>query len=222
MSSDDQIRANRNNSRKSTGPKSRDGKATVARNAMKHGLTSNCALLPWENPDDFKFVGEGIESALAPVGILEETLVDRIVSLTWRLRRAGLIEAGLFAWRRYSDQLNQSSALANSYVTIQDQFAMKDLFPPKRIIADENAHAQALRGVADATLLLESEVAVAGRNYAASASDLDTLHRYEVGLEKSLFRTLREFHRVRASRTGHHVSVPLAIEMTPEVIPSRT
>ena len=39
MTSPAKIRANRRNARKSTGPRTRAGKATVARNALRHGLT---------------------------------------------------------------------------------------------------------------------------------------------------------------------------------------
>ncbi|QIQ87551.1 hypothetical protein [Erythrobacter sp.] len=40
MSSDPISRRNRNNAKRSTGPKSKDGKAKVARNAQKHGATT--------------------------------------------------------------------------------------------------------------------------------------------------------------------------------------
>ncbi len=38
MTSDKQIRANRRNALKSTGPKTSEGKSKVKRNALKHGL----------------------------------------------------------------------------------------------------------------------------------------------------------------------------------------
>jgi hypothetical protein len=47
MTSERQIAANRNNARKSTGPRTRRGKARVSRNALSHGLgsvNSNAAL----------------------------------------------------------------------------------------------------------------------------------------------------------------------------------
>jgi hypothetical protein len=38
MTSDNRTAANRRNAKKSTGPRTRDGKATVSRNALRHGL----------------------------------------------------------------------------------------------------------------------------------------------------------------------------------------
>src|SRR5687767_10775501 len=40
VKSDRQVRANRRNARKSTGPKTAKGKQTVSSNALKHGLTA--------------------------------------------------------------------------------------------------------------------------------------------------------------------------------------
>jgi hypothetical protein len=40
---------------------------------------------------------ESLRSELAPVGILENTLVDEIRRATWRLRRCGLVEESLAA-----------------------------------------------------------------------------------------------------------------------------
>ena len=42
MASNRQIEANRNNAKRSTGPKTAGGKATSSRNAWRHGLASRC------------------------------------------------------------------------------------------------------------------------------------------------------------------------------------
>jgi hypothetical protein len=51
MSSDRQIEANRQNAQRSTGLRNADGKARVASNALKHGLTGKQMVLSNENPE---------------------------------------------------------------------------------------------------------------------------------------------------------------------------
>ncbi len=78
-------RANRENALKSTGP--RDTSRT-RHNALKHGLLSRNILLSGEEAGLLRELGERLSEELAPQGVLEALLVDRIVSSAWRLRRA--------------------------------------------------------------------------------------------------------------------------------------
>ena len=87
MASQAQITANRNNSQKSTGPRSDEGKAAVSKNALKHGLFTNEAVIAGESIDDYNLSREQLLDELKPVGKMETILAERIVSLTWRLKR---------------------------------------------------------------------------------------------------------------------------------------
>src|SRR5215216_1757460 len=98
MSSARKAAANRQNALKSTGPKTPDGKAAVRLNALRHGLLSEEILLPGEDEEALRELAEGLGAELQPVGELEKNLVDRIIFLTWRLRRLGRVETGIFAW----------------------------------------------------------------------------------------------------------------------------
>lgn len=91
MTSDKQTRANRRNALRSTGPKSNEGKAAVRHNALRHGLLSRDVLLPGEDEAALKELGERLRDELQPVGELENLLVDRIISSTWRLQRLGRV-----------------------------------------------------------------------------------------------------------------------------------
>ena len=53
MATKKQIKANRRNSKKSAGPKTPEGKAAVAQNASKHGLTSRNLVLSDEDAGAF-------------------------------------------------------------------------------------------------------------------------------------------------------------------------
>jgi hypothetical protein len=85
MTSLAKIEANRKNAQKSTGPK--DISVTHL-NALKHGLLSKEVLLKGENDDALIELSRRIRRELAPKGELELILIDRIISSTWRLKRA--------------------------------------------------------------------------------------------------------------------------------------
>ncbi len=88
MATQAQILANRLNSEKSTGPKTPEGKAAVAKNATKHGLFARKDVVISENQAEFDALRDDILIELAPAGTMETILAERIVSLTWRLKRA--------------------------------------------------------------------------------------------------------------------------------------
>jgi hypothetical protein len=97
MTTAKQQAANRTNAQKSTGPKTPEGKAVVALNAMKHGLLSRHVLLSDEDEAALVELGKRLRAQLQPVGELEVLLVDRMVTATWRLRRVLAIETSLFS-----------------------------------------------------------------------------------------------------------------------------
>jgi hypothetical protein len=82
-----QIFANRQNSKKSTGPKTAEGKAAVSQNAVKHGLFAE-SVIKGENEADYEAFHDEMLAELAPVGAVEFMLAERVVSLSWRLKRA--------------------------------------------------------------------------------------------------------------------------------------
>ncbi len=103
MTSDRKAEANRQNALMSTGPKTAEGKAAVRLNAVKHGLLSEQVLLPDEDEDALSELSERLRAELQPEGELENLLVDRITAATWRLRRLGRVEAGIFAFELYGN-----------------------------------------------------------------------------------------------------------------------
>ena len=96
--SDKQLAANRTNAQKSTGPQTDEGKAVSKMNATKHGILSRevivRGLISKESEREFLAFHRRFREHLAPVGPLEEMLVDQIVTTQWRLRRVLRAEAG--------------------------------------------------------------------------------------------------------------------------------
>ena len=93
-----QLQANRENARRSTGPRSPEGKARAARNALKHGLLARQVVIVGsdgaENPADFDALVADLCHELQPRGVVEEMLVARLAAAYWRLRRAHRFELG--------------------------------------------------------------------------------------------------------------------------------
>jgi hypothetical protein len=95
VASPKQIEANRANARRSTGPRSEDGKSRSSKNALQHGLKSREIVIWGENPDQFEVLRAGLEADFRPTSIIECELIDRLAGLLWRLRRIPALEAAL-------------------------------------------------------------------------------------------------------------------------------
>jgi hypothetical protein len=91
------IEANRRNAALSTGPRTAEGKAIVARNATRHGIFASVPVIPGESPDQWEAHRAGVVESLAPVGLLEVNLAERAALLLWRLQRLARYEAGTVA-----------------------------------------------------------------------------------------------------------------------------
>jgi hypothetical protein len=92
--------ASRKNGAKSRGPKTPEGKARSAQNALKHGMRAEkYVVLPEEDADEFAGLEAALIDELAPVGALQAVLARRVAVAAWRLARADRIEADLFAER---------------------------------------------------------------------------------------------------------------------------
>jgi hypothetical protein len=93
------IRANRRNAKKSTGPKTAEGKRIVSRNALVHGLRSqHFPLLPYEDSAEYREFEEAMERDCYPQGVLQRQVVHQITQISWKLRRIPAIEAALLKY----------------------------------------------------------------------------------------------------------------------------
>ncbi len=94
------LAANRANALKSTGPKTKNGKAVACLNATQHGLLSARLLLDDEDPAEFQRLSADLESTFKPVGAVELALVERIAITMWRQRRLVTAESATLRLHR--------------------------------------------------------------------------------------------------------------------------
>ena len=82
------LEANRRNAKKSTGPRTDEGKECSKFNALKHGLRAETLVLPDEDPQDLEDRRAAWTASLAPLSELEQRAVDDAVIYSWRQDRA--------------------------------------------------------------------------------------------------------------------------------------
>ena len=111
MTSEKQIDANRANAKKSTGPRTEEGRARSRANAWKHGLTASLLVIGGEEPDDFDEVRTAFMEKYDPQSPLECELVERVAAICWRLRRVPVFEAAIIDARQA--QLDHDARRAN-------------------------------------------------------------------------------------------------------------
>jgi hypothetical protein len=114
--SERRVQANRKNALRSTGPKTERGKCIVARNAVKHGFLAREVVITAgegeETLEEFHSLAERLCEYYAPVGVIEELLVQTIATCWWRKARVIRAENGEI--RRRLDTAAVDLALRNS------------------------------------------------------------------------------------------------------------
>jgi hypothetical protein len=97
--------ASRRNGARSRGPRTAEGKARSAQNALKHGLRAEkYVVLLDEDWDEFAALEAALEDELAPEGALQHILARRVARAAWRLMRADRLEVELFEERGCGDR----------------------------------------------------------------------------------------------------------------------
>ena len=91
MATQKQINANRQNAQKSTGPSTVKGKAAVSQNAVKHAIFAD-SIITGENEADYEAYHDEMFAELDAVGAVELMLAERVVNLSWRLKRAERVQ----------------------------------------------------------------------------------------------------------------------------------
>jgi hypothetical protein len=85
MASAAQIRANRENAQRSTGPRTEAGKHNTKYNALKHGLAAELLVLRGEDPADLDALRAQLHADYSPANETEAMLVEDLAQCWWRL-----------------------------------------------------------------------------------------------------------------------------------------
>jgi hypothetical protein len=182
-----QIDANRENAKKSTGPRTAEGKAASSRNRLVHGLRANKHILIGDDrPEDFLILLKDLDATFRPVGEGEEMLVARIAADQWRLDRALPMEAGIFRQRLDA-------------VAVEDFSRKKGLINHKR---NHELHPDRYRPAPDPPDEGD-RLARAFIEDCAQPSFLASLARYQAAIQSSIDRGLRQLKIYQAARIAN-------------------
>ncbi len=135
MSSERKTQSARANGAKSRGPKTAEGKAKSALNAVTHGLNSKTVVLGTESEDRFEEFRARYFADLAPRNQVEAGLVDQIVAASWRLERVWSMEASIID----VEIARQREQIERDFIHIDDEvrtaMAFKSLADESRALA---------------------------------------------------------------------------------------
>ena len=105
MATEAQTNANRENAKKSTGPRTPAGKAISSRNSLIHGMTSGKFLPPDGDPDEFFQLLDQFRDRFQPFDQFEDALVERLVAAEFKMRSVRYLDAGLFHYQAETDPM---------------------------------------------------------------------------------------------------------------------
>jgi hypothetical protein len=82
---------------RSTGPRTAAGKQRSSQNALRHGLTAACAVLPSEDRAAYDEHCRGFFNEYQPATPTETQLTQELADTSWRFKRIPLLESELFS-----------------------------------------------------------------------------------------------------------------------------
>ena len=173
MATEAQILANRRNALKSTGPRTHEGRAAISQNAVKHGLMAHQDVICSENRAEFDLHHAQILEELAPETPMESVLAGRIVSLSWRLKRA-------VHFQNQAIDAHNAPKTPSLYRLKKSRLLKRQGLSPTESSKSSSALALGRLAVKDFS----------------NARVLDRLLMYERRIEHSLYKTLLELQRL--------------------------
>ncbi len=174
------------------GPKTDAGKANVARNPVRHGITSPNPVIPgMETEQDWQAHLGGVRESVEPQGHLESELADRIALCLWQLKRV----------TRHTVALT-----ADSIAEVEIDYVHGVMITHGIQAVLDAADADRAGRPHDLPVPTKQELAQTREvRLMPSSRDLDKIMRYESHLHRLIVQTLRDLEALQAKRLGRPV-----------------
>ena len=137
------IDANRRNAKKSTGPKTKEGKAKSAMNSMKYGIYSDKFLIKGEKKEDFDEYSNSYINWLDPNNPVLFDIVSQIIASGWFAKRYMIVESTIINTKpveekKESKENNKSQPIVISWLDSPELEEKYEAFDEYKKNAPEN------------------------------------------------------------------------------------
>lgn len=189
-------RANQRNARKSTGPRTPEGKQRSSKNATTLGLFCADLLLPGENPELLEHLRNTMLLELNPRTMTQLMLADRVISCAWRLRRIFPAEQMLACAATFNTTVQKevNTGRIPSYFEDPDDI-VEDPHYFHKLVKKHLRKTELGEGVALASMLLGPQAAA-----------MERLGRYEQRLVNQSNRALAELRKLQSDKNHKNTS----------------
>lgn len=205
MVSTKKLVANRANAKKSTGPKSAEGKAVSRLNSWKHGLTADRILIGGEDAGEFETLRAELMEEWKPKSRTECALVERIAVQFWRLYRVPLFEAAVLEARQ-SEITQPRQHIRDLQLAALEPFRAEakrlQLLKPQAAAELEPAlrDREDLEDSDAKTETLQTDIGLALIRDSEKSDALGKVLRYEATISNGLSRTMSMLISLQAAR----------------------
>lgn len=214
-----QTAANRRNAQLSTGPRTAEGKSWSRRNAVKHRILASVLLI--DGPDDqaeFDEMFSALSRDLAPVGKLEQLLVEKISVCFWRERLALRSERGLARQQEMGTRSPQEYLHAQVLAAITNSreiFRRRGILPPKGMQVDVREEVKEEVEVEENVEEIDCHRdSIKDSRSLPLVADLDRILRYETTIHRQLVYAINQLERLQRARKGEHVPAPVSVQLS--------
>ncbi len=209
--------ANRANAQSSTGPRTKEGKSEASGNAIRHGILARKVVLDThEQRVEFRELLQACRTDRAPVGLLEDCLVQEIAILFWKIGIAGgLVAKELLQRQELSDHLgdifdhNLELPIRRWDLPIDRGWDCERIIV-RAVAGKDMSNANASRGPAVLQNQIISTIQ-SSQNHNSQQGDhleveavlgrtLDKMTRYQSALKRDLYRAIEMLRKMQSER----------------------
>lgn len=114
--------------KRSGGPRTEEGKAVAARNALKTGIYATSVVMPGESEEEFVELRDALLVELGASGVLEASLVHDLAVITWKKARLDRLEHRVVIQRLNAPETGEEFFLLGLERTPENEWALSHLF----------------------------------------------------------------------------------------------